>query len=88
MQLWRPASAGWLLRMAALATAAPATASAGLDYNEKVALGLAATFGVGLGVVTWAFNRDTKLSRQAKAHLRRVSLYTLSGIGATWGTLH
>lgn len=66
----------------ALAAAAPA---APLDYNEKVALGLAATFGAGLGLVTWTFNRETRLSRNAKQHLRRVSLYTLGGIGTTWG---
>ena len=70
-----------------MAAAAPAAVSQGLDYNEKVALGLAATFGTGLGLVTWAFNRETKLSRQAKSHLRRVSFYTLAGIGSTWGAL-
>ena len=70
----------------ATATAPAESQPASLDYNEKVALGLAAAFGSGLGLVTWAFNRESRLSRQAKSHLHRVSLYTLGGIGTTWGT--
>lgn len=61
------------------------TPALALDYNEKVALSLAAAFGTGLGVVTWAFNRESRLSRQSKSHLRKVSFYTLAGIGTTWG---